>query len=419
MKYNDAPRLLLRQAWAASKRGAAARRLTPQFKRAHREIADGARHRGSRALGDVDAKAAMEHFYDRFARAIATLVNILDPDAIVLGGGLSNIAALYTELPPRVEHYAFTPQGPTAHPEEYAWRFQRRARRGMAVAKDEVARASGMSAFCRDCLADADDRREAVHCDAAAIAFWRMTNSTHCPSRIWIAMRSMPPSRSATIRSLRDKPVIVGGGRGAAWFRPAATSRASTACARRCRCSRRLKLCPNAVVIKPHLTKYAEAGRSRPRDDARPDADGRTAVARRSLSRSCPAPRACTAARRRKRWRSLAKRIENEVGITVSIGLCCNKFLAKLASELDKPRGFAVIGAAEAVEFPARKAGGRSSAARARRCRPACEGRHHAYRATAGRRRADARAALWQYRALASPAGPCAGCAHRSIPAAR
>ena len=52
-------------------------------------------------------------FYDRFARAIATLVNILDPDVIVMGGGLSNIESLYRELPRRVEAYAFTPEGET------------------------------------------------------------------------------------------------------------------------------------------------------------------------------------------------------------------------------------------------------------------------------------------------------------------
>lgn len=63
--------------------------------------------------GDADAIAVIEGFYDRFARSIATLVNILDPDAIVLGGGLSNIDALYTELPARVEHYAFSPEGRT------------------------------------------------------------------------------------------------------------------------------------------------------------------------------------------------------------------------------------------------------------------------------------------------------------------
>ena len=48
---------------------------------------------------------------------------------------------------------------------------------------------------------------------------------------------------------------------------------------------------------------------------------------------------------------TIARRIESEVGITVSIGLSCNKFLAKLASELQKPRGFSVIGRAEAKAF--------------------------------------------------------------------
>jgi DNA polymerase-4 len=46
-----------------------------------------------------------------------------------------------------------------------------------------------------------------------------------------------------------------------------------------------------------------------------------------------------------------AARVEREIGITVSIGLSCNKFLAKIASDLDKPRGFAVIGGAEAPGF--------------------------------------------------------------------
>ena len=46
-----------------------------------------------------------------------------------------------------------------------------------------------------------------------------------------------------------------------------------------------------------------------------------------------------------------AARIESEVGITVSIGLAYNKFLAKLASDLDKPRGYSVIGRGEALDF--------------------------------------------------------------------
>jgi DNA polymerase-4 len=46
-----------------------------------------------------------------------------------------------------------------------------------------------------------------------------------------------------------------------------------------------------------------------------------------------------------------ARRVEAEIGITVSIGLSHNKFLAKIASDLKKPRGFSVIGRAETVEF--------------------------------------------------------------------
>ena len=65
------------------------------------------------AAGDAKAKAVMEDFYDRFARSLASIVNVLDPDTVVIGGGLSNIHTLYDELPPRVERYAFTPEGRT------------------------------------------------------------------------------------------------------------------------------------------------------------------------------------------------------------------------------------------------------------------------------------------------------------------
>lgn len=49
------------------------------------------------AAGDAVAEAAMRRYLDRFGRALSVVVNILDPDAIVLGGGMSNIARLYTE----------------------------------------------------------------------------------------------------------------------------------------------------------------------------------------------------------------------------------------------------------------------------------------------------------------------------------
>ena len=57
--------------------------------------------------GDALAEAAMQRFFDRFGRALAMVINILDPDAIVLGGGLSNIDRLYSEGRERVAHYVF------------------------------------------------------------------------------------------------------------------------------------------------------------------------------------------------------------------------------------------------------------------------------------------------------------------------
>jgi fructokinase len=56
----------------------------------------------------VEERAAMDRLIDRLARSMATMVNILDPDAIVIGGGLSNIDRLYRDLPPLVEKYGFT-----------------------------------------------------------------------------------------------------------------------------------------------------------------------------------------------------------------------------------------------------------------------------------------------------------------------
>jgi fructokinase len=59
-----------------------------------------------------EERAAVSRLIDRFARAMATMVNILDPDVIVMGGGLSNIDRLYKELPPLVEKYGFNLGGP-------------------------------------------------------------------------------------------------------------------------------------------------------------------------------------------------------------------------------------------------------------------------------------------------------------------
>lgn len=115
-----------------------------------------------------------------------------------------------------------------------------------------------------------------------------------------------------------------------------------------------LQACPDAAVIRPDMAKYAAVGRQvrammldltplvEPLsiDEAFMDLSGTESLHRASA--------AGTLAR-------LARRVERELAITVSIGLSYNKFLAKIASDLDKPRGFAVIGPAEARAFLADK----------------------------------------------------------------
>jgi DNA polymerase-4 len=111
-----------------------------------------------------------------------------------------------------------------------------------------------------------------------------------------------------------------------------------------------LKLCPEAVVVKPRMARYVEVSRAIRElmlaltplveplslDEAFLDLSG--------TERLHHAPPAALLAR-------LQSRIERELGLTVSVGLSHNKFLAKIASDLDKPRGFRIIGRAETDAF--------------------------------------------------------------------
>jgi fructokinase len=70
--------------------------------------------------GEPQACTALERYEDRLARALAHVVNLLDPDMVVLGGGLSRIERLYRNVPPRIAHWAFgrsavTPIVPAKH----------------------------------------------------------------------------------------------------------------------------------------------------------------------------------------------------------------------------------------------------------------------------------------------------------------
>ncbi len=143
---------------------------------------------------------------------------------------------------------------------------------------------------------------------------------------------------------LVGRPVIIGGGR-----------RGVVAAA--CYVARRfgvrsamamykaLDACPHAVVLPPDMARYRRVGR----EVRRLMREATALVEPLSIDEAfldlaeTPVPAAAAA--------RLVRRIEEEIGITVSVGLSCNKFLAKIASDLDKPRGFAVIGRAEAADF--------------------------------------------------------------------
>ena len=153
--------------------------------------------------------------------------------------------------------------------------------------------------------------------------------------------------------SLADKPVIIGGGqRGVV---AAACYIARLYGIRSAMPMFKAKqACPDAIVIKPDMSKYNAVGEQirelmrqvtpiiQPLsiDEAFLDL---TAVGRESGSSAAM------------HLAALVLRIEQKVGVNASIGLSYNKFLAKIASDLDKPRGFAVIGRAEACNFLADK----------------------------------------------------------------
>jgi fructokinase len=59
-------------------------------------------------IGDLDCRATLARYSDRLARGLAVIINVIDPDAIVLGGGLSAIGMLYDEVPRRWQRYVFS-----------------------------------------------------------------------------------------------------------------------------------------------------------------------------------------------------------------------------------------------------------------------------------------------------------------------
>ena len=82
--------------------------LSAQFAAADNRKMDAAEIAAIASTGDPQAQTTLAHYERRLAKSLAHLVNILDPDVIVLGGGLSNLDRLYTNVPPLIGDYAFS-----------------------------------------------------------------------------------------------------------------------------------------------------------------------------------------------------------------------------------------------------------------------------------------------------------------------
>ncbi|MEM9903213.1 MAG: DNA polymerase IV [Pseudomonadota bacterium] len=210
-----------------------------------------------------------------------------------------------------------------------------------------------MPALCRSCLAAyqvtpkgrcpaCGSPRLAVHDELFDLSIAHMDCDAFYAS---VEKRDAP--------ELADKPVIVGGGR-----RGVVSTCCYVARTYGVRSAmpmfKALALCPNAVVVKPRYDAYVAASRAirammeeltpaiepLSLDEAFLDLTG--------TGRLHGAPPAVMLAR-------LVRQMETELGLTGSVGLSHNKFLAKVASDLDKPKGFAVIGAAETEDFLAER----------------------------------------------------------------
>ena len=204
-----------------------------------------------------------------------------------------------------------------------------------------------MPALCRDCLTPFETGARCPSCGRPRVV-------AH-PELFDLAIAHMDcDAFYASVEKrdnpeLRDRPVIIGGGKRGV---------VSTACyiarIKGVRSAmpmfKALALCPEAVVVRGRMEVYAAVSRQiREMMEEMTPAIEPLSLDEAFLDLSGTArlhghPPAVMLAR-------LVKRMKDELGITGSIGLSHNKFLAKIASDLDKPRGFSVIGQAETMDF--------------------------------------------------------------------
>jgi DNA polymerase IV len=207
-----------------------------------------------------------------------------------------------------------------------------------------------IQALCRDCLTEFDSMIEGARCPTCGSPRLRQHAELGTLSIAHIDCDAFYASvEKRDNPAIRDKPVIVGGG-----HRGVVSAACYVARLYGVRSAmpmfQAMKACPDAVIIRPDMAKYSAVGQQiraimqdytplvEPLsiDEAYLDLNGTQALHKGSPARTLAL---------------IVKRIETEAGVSASIGLSYNKFLAKVASDLDKPRGFAAIGAEEAPAF--------------------------------------------------------------------
>lgn len=211
-----------------------------------------------------------------------------------------------------------------------------------------AAEADHISGFCRDCLTPVNgNENRCTKCGSPRLLRHKELDSLHMAHIDCDAFYASVEKRDNP--ELAAKPVIIGGG-----TRGVVSTCCYVARIRGVRSAmpmfKALAACPDAVVIKPDMEKYSAVGRDiRERmraltpmveplsiDEAFLDLSG--------TQRLHKAPPAEVLAK-------FARDIEREMNLTVSVGLSYCKFLAKVASDFEKPRGFSVIGREEAYGF--------------------------------------------------------------------
>jgi DNA polymerase-4 len=219
----------------------------------------------------------------------------------------------------------------------------------VALGSDHIESTRG---FCRDCCKDVSEQAErCLGCGSPRLLRHPELNALSIGHIDCDAFYAAVEKRDNP--ALADQPVIVAGGSRGVVLTACYIAR-SFGVKSAMPMFAALRLCPQAVVVAPNMQKYARMGREVRTllfnlsplvepisiDEAFIDLCGTE-----RLLGSSPA----------KALARFADQVERGLGITVSIGLSCNKFLAKVASDLDKPRGFAVLGAREASSFLAPK----------------------------------------------------------------